>query len=76
MLTFGRHGAVPDLSFQKSQNEAGDSFKAGKINVDEERELASAFQVMSIPTLMVYDGKPVKTVVGFRTKEELLAMLK
>lgn len=51
--------------------------KVGKINVDEEQELASAFNIMSIPTLVVIqNGKLVKQSVGVRSKEEILEMLK
>lgn len=50
--------------------------KVGKINVDEQQELAMSFNVMSIPTLMVMkDGKVVKTSVGARSKADILAML-
>lgn len=50
--------------------------KVGKVNVDEQPELASQFQVMSIPTLVVIkDGKVVNTVVGSRPKEAILKML-
>lgn len=50
--------------------------KVGKINVDEEQELASAFNIMSIPTLVVIqNGKLVKQSVGVRSKEEILEML-
>ena len=48
----------------------------GKVNVDEERELARQFRVMSIPTLVVLkDGKVVKQSVGAKSKSEILAML-
>lgn len=51
-------------------------YKVGKINVDEETELASRFGVMSIPMLLVFrEGKVVSQAVGARSKEELLAML-
>ena len=51
-------------------------YKVGKINVDEETELASRFGVMSIPTLLVFrEGKLAAQAVGARSKEELLAML-
>ena len=51
--------------------------KVGKINVDEQPELASEFKVMSIPTLVVIkDGKVVKTAVGVRPKADILNMLK
>ncbi|HAN20623.1 MAG: thioredoxin [Clostridiales bacterium GWF2_36_10] len=50
--------------------------KVGKVNVDEQPELASQFQVMSIPTLVVIkNGKVVNTAVGVRSKEALLKML-
>lgn len=50
--------------------------KVGKVNVDEEPDLAGQFRVMSIPTLVVMkDGKPVKTIVGVQPKKEILNML-
>ena len=50
--------------------------KVGKINVDEEAELASQFGIMSIPTLVVIkDGEIVNQTVGARAKEEILALL-
>lgn len=50
--------------------------KVGKINVDEERELAEQFQVMSIPTLMVVkDGRIVNQAVGARPKSQILDLL-
>ncbi len=49
----------------------------GKVNVDEEQELAQAFGVMSIPMLaVVKNGKVEKTSVGVRPKNEILQMLK
>lgn len=48
----------------------------GKINVDNEPELASAFSVMSIPTLVVLkDGKIVNQSTGAKPKAQILAML-
>ena len=50
--------------------------KVGKINVDEQPELAAQFGVMSIPTLVVIkDGKIVKQAMGARPKSAILAML-
>ena len=47
--------------------------KVGKVNVDEEPELASKFDVMSIPTLLVFeDGELVNRAVGARPKEMIL----
>lgn len=56
-------------------NERAD-IKVGKVNVDEQPELASAFGVMSIPTLVVMkDGKVVNQSMGARPKKDILAML-
>ncbi len=53
-----------------------DTIAVGKINVDEQPELASQFGVMSIPTLMVFkDGKAVNTSVGVVPKAKILEML-
>ena len=53
-----------------------DDVKVGKINVDEQPELAMQFGVMSIPTLVVMrDGKAVDTQVGVQPKSAILAML-
>ena len=53
-----------------------DAIAVGKINVDEQPELASQFGVMSIPTLMVFkDGKAVNTSVGVVPKAKILEML-
>ena len=50
--------------------------KVGKINVDEEMELASQFGIMSIPTLVVIEkGKIVNQAMGARPKEAILGML-
>lgn len=50
--------------------------KVGKINVDEEAELASLFGIMSIPTLVVIEnGKIVNQTIGARPKESILGML-
>lgn len=44
----------------------------GKINVDEQPELASQFGVMSIPTLILFkDGQPVDKLVGLQSKDAL-----
>ena len=50
--------------------------KVGKVNVTEQQELAAAFQIMSIPALMVFqDGKVVRQSVGARPKEQILSLL-
>ena len=51
-------------------------FKVGKINIDEQPELAQSFGVMSIPTLAVIkDGKVVNSAVGARPKDQILKMV-
>ena len=50
--------------------------KVGKVNVDEEPELSSVFNVSSIPLLVVLDhGKAVKSSVGYVPKEKVLELL-
>lgn len=50
--------------------------KVGKVNVDEQPELASQFQVVSIPSLFVLkDGKIINQSLGAKPKEQILAML-
>ena len=53
-----------------------DKVKIGKVNVDEESDLATKFAVMSIPTLILFEnGKPVKQIVGVQSKEAILKMI-
>ncbi len=48
----------------------------GKVDVDEEGELAQAYGIMSIPTIILFKGgKPVAQAVGARPKAELAAMI-
>ena len=50
--------------------------KVGKINVDENPELAKRFRVLSIPTLVVMNGGEIlKRSTGYRPKEEILELL-
>ena len=56
--------------------ESAGKVKVGKINVDEEPELAAAFRINSIPTVVLMrDGKVENLVVGYCPKERLTAML-
>ncbi len=62
---------------EEISNEVAGTARVGKINVDEEMELAQSFNVMSIPTLVVVkDGEVVNTTVGFQSKEALMNLLK
>lgn len=54
-----------------------DDVKVGKVNVDDEGALATAFGIVSIPTvILMKDGKEAARSIGYRQKEELLSMLK
>lgn len=56
--------------------EENQDVKVGKVDIDDQPELAGAFRVMSIPTLMVFKGgKLYKSAVGARPKAAILAML-
>lgn len=57
--------------------ESHPEIKVGKVNVDEEPELAAAFGTTSIPMLVLMkDGKVINHSVGYRPKEEVEKMLK
>lgn len=57
--------------------EAMPEVQIGKVNVDEQMDLARQFRVVSIPTLIVFkNGQEVKRMVGVTSKEELMEALK
>ena len=50
--------------------------KVGKVNVDDENELAVKYQISSIPTLILFkDGEPIKTLIGLSSKSEIENMI-
>ena len=54
-----------------------ESVTIGKVNVDEEMALAAKFGIVSIPTLIVMkNGQPIQTAVGYRPKDDILKLLK
>lgn len=56
--------------------EMSDKIKVGKINVDENQDLAMEYGVMSIPTIVIIkNGKVEKTFVGVRDKSEILGAI-
>jgi len=51
--------------------------KIGKVNVDDNQELAMKYQVMSIPTLIIFkNGKPVDQIIGAVSKDHLVGKIK
>lgn len=69
------HADTPVL--HEIAEESAGALKVGKVNVDEQMELAMRFQVSSIPMLVVFkDGQPVAKTVGYRSKEELNELLR
>ena len=57
--------------------ELQNSVKVGKVNVDENQELAIKYDVMSIPTIIIFkNGMPVKSFLGVTDKNEILENLK
>lgn len=61
---------------EKIAEENGERVKVGKVNVDEEPGLAARFGISSIPTVILFEnGQPVKTMVGYRPKEDFDAIL-
>jgi len=58
-------------------DEYNGKIKVGKVNVDEERELAATYKVMSIPTIALFkDGKVFDQAIGARPKGDLDKMIK
>ncbi len=54
-----------------------ETVKVGKVNVDNNQELAIKYDVMSIPTIMIFEnGKVSKTFIGVTDKQEILDVLK
>lgn len=57
-------------------NDYAGKVKVGKLNVDENADVAAKYGVMSIPTLLVFkNGQPVERIVGFQPKKELAAKI-
>lgn len=58
---------------EEISNELSERIEVGKLNVDEQPEIAIKYDVMSIPTLILFkDGKVVNTIIGYHSKEEIL----
>ena len=58
---------------EEISNELSERIEVGKLNVDEQPEIAIKYDVMSIPTLIFFkDGKVVNTIIGYHSKDEIL----
>ena len=65
---------APTLEEIARENEG--KIKVGKVNVDDQQELAIKFGIMSIPTLIVFkDGKITNQTMGLQLKESIMALL-
>lgn len=65
---------APNLEEIAEENEG--RLKVGKVNVDEQPELAASFNISSIPTLIVFkEGKITATEIGYREKEDIEALI-
>ncbi len=61
---------------EEMASELGDDVKIGKVNVDNNQELAGQFGVRGIPTIMVFKGgEVIESFVGLRPKEDLVNAL-
>ncbi|MCQ2467229.1 MAG: thioredoxin [Clostridia bacterium] len=53
-----------------------DKFKVGKVNVDEQMELATKYKISSIPAIYLFKGdKVIDAIIGFAPKERIMAMV-
>ena len=62
---------------ESDEQQLGDKINFVKVDVDEQQQLAAEFDIMSIPTLVVFkDGKPVKRMSGYRPIDTFVEELK
>ncbi len=62
---------------EETARELGDSAVIGKVNIDEQPELASRFGVLSVPTVLVFrEGRPGGRLVGVQDKATLVRLLR
>lgn len=64
------HGVLDEL-------DAEPDFEIGKIDIDEEPDLAEEYRIMSVPFFIVFrDGKAVKKAIGMQSRQDLLALVR
>ena len=55
----------------------GDDVTIGKVNIEEQSDLAVRFELLSVPTIILFkDGEPVETLVGIQKPDELVEKVK
>ena len=70
-------GEDADMLLESAEQQLGDKINFVKVDVDEQQQLAAEFDIMSIPTLVVFkDGKPVKRMSGYRPLDTFVEELK
>ncbi len=58
-------------------NEYADKLRVVKVDTDRDGEIASAFGVLGLPTLMLFkNGKPVESIIGYKPKGEIVKKLR
>lgn len=76
LVDFWASWCGPCMMLAPFVEELSKQHKVGKVNVDEEPELARQFNIMSIPTLLVFkDGKLVKQSMGYQSLESLQSLM-
>ena len=56
--------------------EYGDKLKVGKLNVDENQQVSGTYNIMSIPTLLIFkNGEPIKSMIGAQSKQSFKAAI-
>ncbi len=62
---------------EEIDEELSEDVIVGKVNVDEEEQLAIKYGIMSIPTVIAFkDGKEIGRTIGLTSKDEILSLLK
>ncbi len=64
------------MIIEQKLKELSDKALIGKVNVDEEQKLSERFNIMSIPTIIVFkEGKEIDKSIGLITKEKLIDII-
>lgn len=63
-------------TIEELANDFGGRVKFGKLDVDQNPKMAEKYEILSIPTLVIFKkGEPVKQIIGVKSKEELVKEL-